>query len=164
MNNSWVSACNTRSTVTHDRVSPTHRSHKVALLSTLCILTMNLMQDLGHRVAPLVSAALLSLAGLAAGLPAQADTVKARCDVFPKGEDRATSSGLCTFSQRQGFVSIQLKNGQRIELTPQGDKPNAYLDANGKPATREIADKGTINIFRLAKQSIFVYWDTTPYK
>ena len=38
---------------------------------------MILMRDFGHRVAPLVSAALLSLGGLLAGLPAQADTVKA---------------------------------------------------------------------------------------
>jgi hypothetical protein len=61
-------------------------------------------------------------------------------------------------------VSIELKNGQRVELTPQGDKPNAYLDADGKPATRELADQGNIHIYRLAKQSIFVYWNTTPYK
>jgi len=125
---------------------------------------MQVMQGFGLRVAPLVSVALLSLGGLLAGLPAQADTVKARCDVFPKGEDRATSSGLCTFSQRQPFVSIQLKNGQRIELSPHGDKPNTYLDANGKPATRELEDSGKIHIYRLAKQSIFVYWDATPYK
>jgi hypothetical protein len=106
----------------------------------------------------------LGLGGLLAGVPALADTVKARCDVFPKGEDRATSSGLCTFSQRQGYVSIELKDGQRVELTPQEGKPNAYLDAKGNPAKREIADNGNIHIYRLAKQSIFVYWDTTPYK
>jgi hypothetical protein len=145
-------------------LSPTHRSHKVALISALRIFSVILMQGFVHRVAPLVSAAVLSLGGLLAGHPAQADNVEARCDVFPKGEDRATSSGLCTFSQRQGFVSIELKNGQRVELTPQGDKPNAYLDADGKPATRELADQGNIHIYRLAKQSIFVYWNTTPYK
>lgn len=122
------------------------------------------MIRLGRRFAPLLSAAFLGFGGLLGMPPAQADTVKARCDVFPKGEDRATSSGLCTFSQRQGFVSIQLKNGQRFELSPQGSKPNAYLDANGKPAMREIDDNGKIHIYRLAKQSIFVYWDTTPYK
>ncbi|MCS5698777.1 hypothetical protein NZK32_06950 [Cyanobium sp. FGCU-52] len=125
---------------------------------------MNLMQVSTQPLVPLVSAAVLSFAGLLAGLPAQADTVKARCDAFPKGEDRATSSGLCTFSQRQGFVSIQLMNGQRIELSPHGDKPNAYRDASGMPATRELADQGNLQIYRLAKQSIFVYWDTTPYK
>ncbi|WP_198949727.1 hypothetical protein [Synechococcus sp. 1G10] len=127
----------------------------------------NLVQNVAkstHRFAPLLSAALLSFGGMSAVLPVQADTVKARCDVFPKGEDRATSSGLCTFSQRQGFVSIQLKNGQRVELTPVGNKPNAYHDSNGKPATRELENNGNIHIYRLAKQSIFVYWDTTPYK
>lgn len=134
------------------------------MMSPRRIFSMNLMQGFGLRVAPVVSAALLSLGGLLAGFPVQADTVKARCDVFPKGEDRATSSGLCIFSQRQGYVSIQLKNGQRIELSPHGDKPNAYLDVNGMPAIREIADQGAIQIFRLAQQSIFVYWDTTPYK
>jgi hypothetical protein len=108
--------------------------------------------------------ALLIVGSLLARVPVQADTVEARCDVFPKGEDRATSSGLCTFSQRQGFVSIELKNGERVELAPDGTKPNAYLDANGTPATRELEDNGNIHIYRLAKESIFVYWDTTPYK
>jgi hypothetical protein len=145
-------------------LSPIHRSHRVALMSPRRIFSMNLRQVFSFHFASLVSVALLSLGALLAALPAQADTVKARCDVFPKGEDRATSSGLCTFSQRQGFVSIQLKNGQRIELSPHGDKPNTYLDANGKPATREFEDSGKIHIYRLAKQSIFVYWDTTPYK
>ncbi|MCP9927707.1 hypothetical protein [Cyanobium sp. CH-040] len=116
----------------------------------------------GRRCVPVLSLGFLSVGGLLAGVSALADTVKARCDVFPKGEDRATSSGLCTFSQRQGFVSIQLKNGQRVELAPDGNKPNAYLDADGKPATRQLEDNGNIHIYRLAKQSIFVYWDTTP--
>jgi hypothetical protein len=145
-------------------LSPIHRGHRVALMSPWRIFSLNLMQGFGLRVARLVSVGLLSLAGLLAGLPAQADTVKARCDVLPKAEGRATTSGLCTFFQRQGFVNIQPKNGQRFELSPQGDKPNTYLDANGKPATREREDSGKIHIYRLAKQSIFVYWDTTPYK
>ncbi|MFQ6539740.1 MULTISPECIES: hypothetical protein [Aphanothece] len=125
---------------------------------------MQNLARIGRYFVPVLSMAFLSAGGLLSGVPALADTVKARCDVFPKGEDKATSSGLCTFSQRQGFVSIQLNNGQRIELTPQADQPNAYLDANGKPAMRELADNGNIHIYRLAKESIFVYWDTTPYK
>jgi hypothetical protein len=61
-------------------------------------------------------------------------------------------------------VSIELKNGERVELAPDGTKPNAYLDANGTPATRQLEDNGNIHIYRLAKESIFVYWDTAPYK
>lgn len=102
----------------------------------------------------------LMLASLSVMLPAKADTVNARCDVYPKGEDRATSSGPCTFSQRQGFVSIQLKNGKRYELRPVGNQPGNYQDQNGQPAYRQsgLGDRG--QIYRLANQSIYVYWDT----
>jgi hypothetical protein len=68
---------------------------------------------------------------------ALADTVNARCDLYPKGEDRATSSSPCTFSQRQGAVSIQLKNGKRYDLTPAGDRPGNYRDQNGREAYRQ---------------------------
>ncbi|MEA5571940.1 hypothetical protein [Calothrix sp. UHCC 0171] len=110
-------------------------------------------------------ATFFSLASICNVLPAKADTVKARCDVYPKGQDRASSSGLCNFSQRQGFVSIQLrKNGKRYELKPVGNKPGNYVDRNGKAAYRQsgLGKKG--QIYRLANESIFVYWDTAPYK
>jgi hypothetical protein len=93
----------------------------------------------------------------------KADTVNARCDVYPKGEDSATSSGLCTFSQRQGVVGIQLENGQRYDLRPVGDQPGNYKDGNGRAAYRQsgLGDGG--QIYRLFDKSIFVYWDTAPY-
>lgn len=92
---------------------------------------------------------------------AKADTVKARCDVYLQGEDRASSSGPCTFSQRQGFVGIQLQNGKRYDLSPVGDRPGNYLDQNGKAAYRQagLGDRG--QIYRLATESIYVYWDAT---
>lgn len=91
---------------------------------------------------------------------AKADTVDARCDVYPKGKERATSSGSCTFSQRQGAVGIQLKNGRRYDLRPVGNQPGNYRDQNGRAAYRQagLGDKG--QIYRLATESIFVYWDT----
>ncbi len=94
---------------------------------------------------------------------AKADTVTARCDVYPKGQDRATSSDVCTFSQRQGVVGIQLKNGKRYDLVPVGNNPGNYRDQNGRAAYRQsgLGDKG--QIYRLATESIYVYWDTAPY-
>jgi hypothetical protein len=89
---------------------------------------------------------------------AQADTVKARCDVYPKGEDKATSSDACTFSQRQGIVGIQLKNGTRYDLTPVGDQPGNYVDQNGRAAYRQSGLDDAGQIYRLAKESIYVYW------
>jgi hypothetical protein len=49
-----------------------------------------------------------------------------------------------------------------VELAPGDRTPDIYLDADGKPARRELEDRGKIQIYRLAEQSIFVYWDTTP--
>lgn len=115
------------------------------------------------RRLPILAASLVGLASVVAAAPALADTVQARCDVFPAGEDKATSSGLCTFSQRQGFVAIQLKGGQRIELKPNESTPNAYFDGRGEPARREILDANRGQVYRLENQSIFVFWDPAPY-
>jgi len=81
--------------------------------------------------------------------------MNARCDVYPKGEDRAKSSGLCTFSQRQGAVSIQLQNGKRYDLVPVGNQPGNYRDQDGKAAYRQfgLGDKG--QIYRFANESIY---------
>ncbi len=103
----------------------------------------------------------LAIASLSFPVSVKADTVNARCDVFPKGEDRATSSGRCTFSQRQGAVSIQLENGSSYDLLPEGNRPGNYRDQNGDAAYRQagLGDRG--QIYRLANESIFVYWDTS---
>ena len=107
--------------------------------------------------------AFMAIASLGISIAAHADTVNARCDVYPKGEDRATSSGPCTFSQRQGVVGIQLKNGKRYDLVPMGNQPGNYRDQNGRVAYRQsgLGDRG--QIYRLATESIYVYWDTAPY-
>lgn len=108
-------------------------------------------------------AATLAIASLSLAVSVKADTVQARCDVYPKGRDRAKSSGLCTFSQRQGVVGIQLQNGKRYDLVPVGNNPGNYRDQNGKAAYRQsgLGDKG--QIYRLATESIYVYWNPAPY-
>ena len=111
----------------------------------------------------LLGASLLCLASVTAGAPAFADTVQARCDVYPRGEDQATSTGLCTFSQRQGVVSIRLKEGQTITLKPNTSAPDSFVDANGEPARREIIEANRGHIYRLSTQTIFVFWDSAPY-
>jgi hypothetical protein len=100
------------------------------------------------------------LVGLLLATSARADTVQARCDLYPKGEDRASAVVPCTFSQRQGYVSIQLPDGVRHELSPKGDQPGTYVDEKGRPAhvNSGLGTRGLI--YRLADKSIYVYWDT----
>lgn len=121
------------------------------------------MQNQIYKKLSVFSFIAVEITSLAIPMSAKADMVDARCDVYPKGSDRAQSSGPCTFSQRQGVVGIQLKNGTRYDLTPVGNQPGNYVDQNGRAAYRQagLGDKG--QIYRLATQSIFVYWDPAPY-
>ncbi|MEC4983205.1 MAG: hypothetical protein SAJ37_04010 [Oscillatoria sp. PMC 1068.18] len=94
-------------------------------------------------------------------LAAIAQTVNARCDIYPKGEDRASAVVPCTFSQRQGVVGIQLENGKRYDLRPTGNQPGNYLDQNNQPAYRQSGLNDLGQIYRLANESIYVYWNTS---
>ena len=97
------------------------------------------------------------------GLLANADTTEVRCDFYPKGEDKASDAGLCTFSQRQGNISIQRQNGRRYEFSPVGDQPGNFVDQSGGAVYRQsgLGDAGVI--FRLPEESIYIYWDPAPY-
>jgi hypothetical protein len=104
----------------------------------------------------IIPAALLLLATT----PTWADSVQARCDIYPMGEDHASSMQACTFSQRQGYVTIRRDDGVVHDLSPVGDEPGNYRDANGNAAYRQqgLGDQGLI--FRLADESVYVYWNT----
>ena len=92
--------------------------------------------------------------------PLQADTVKARCDIYPKGEDHISKMIPCYFSQRQGYVTIRRDDGITHELSPKGDSPGNYSDEQGRAAYRNsgLGDQG--QIYRLHDESIYVYWNT----
>jgi hypothetical protein len=111
-----------------------------------------------HRASRVVAALLVGLA-LTGGVRAQ--TVNARCDIHPGGQSRASTSVPCTFSQRQGYVAIQLADGTRHELSPKGDQPGTYVDGQGRPAYRNKGLGSRGQIYRLADQSIHVYWDAS---
>ncbi len=92
--------------------------------------------------------------------PARADFNDARCDYYPRGEDRAEASMPCVFSQRQGFVSIQGEDGRRHEFRPVDAA--RYVDQQGRPVTRDddLGEAGVI--YRTSTESIYVYWGLGP--
>ena len=93
--------------------------------------------------------------------PARADTVDARCDIYPKGEDHASGSMPCTFSQRQGYIRIEREDGVSYALAPKGDKPGNFTDQSGNPVYRQSGLGKEGLIFRMPKESVFVYWDAS---
>ncbi len=105
--------------------------------------------------------ALILLAGAALwSQPTIADSTQARCDIYPKGSDTVSDMVPCTFSQRQGYITIRLENGTVYDLTPKEDAVGNYVDQNGRPVYRQsgMGDQGLI--FSFEKENIWVYWST----
>mgnify|MGYP001821382305 FL=1 len=95
-----------------------------------------------------------------AATPSFADSTKARCDIYPAGSDHTDKMIGCTFSQRQGYVTITRDDGVTHELTPVGNQAGRYHDQYGLQVIREsgLGDQGLV--FRLPTESIYVYWNT----
>jgi hypothetical protein len=105
----------------------------------------------------------LSLLGAVFGFwsgTAKADWTQARCDIYPAGEDHAPAMIPCTFSQRQGHITISRSDGVIHDLSPVGDTSGNFTDQHGQAVYRQagLGDQGLI--FRFPDVSVFVYWST----
>ena len=100
------------------------------------------------------------LASMAFPTAALADSTDARCDVYPAGSDHADKMIPCTFSQRQGYVTITREDDVTHDLSPVGDAPGNFRDQDGRPAYRQsgLGDQGLI--FRFEDESVYLYWNT----
>jgi hypothetical protein len=106
----------------------------------------------------------LLLCGLLATSPARADSAAALCELLPKGSGQPTALRACVFSQRQGFISVQLAGSTRHAFSPQG-KPGAFTDAQGRPVSRFAGLGQRGQQFRLADGSTLrVLWGSGPLK
>jgi hypothetical protein len=64
-----------------------------------------------------------------------ADSADAMCEVRKDGETKRGASGPCSFSQRQGYVDLDLRNGDTYSLAP-GSKSGHYKDQKGNKVVR----------------------------
>ena len=69
---------------------------------------------------------------------ARADSAEANCQVRKDGETKQGQSGPCTFSQRQGYIDLDLRNGETYSLAP-GNQPNHFKDQKGNKVVRTQA-------------------------
>lgn len=88
----------------------------------------------------------------------RADSVKARCDIYPAGSDRAQAVRPCVFSQRQGHIRILTDDAVAYDFSPVDKGPGSYTDSEGRAVYRQsgLGDQGLI--FRTANESVYVYW------
>jgi len=88
-----------------------------------------------------------------------ADTVDARCDIYPRGEDHASAVLPCTFSQRQGYIHIYRSDGVHHFLSPTGEAVGNFVDDDGHAVYRQSGLGPAGLIFRMKDISVYVYWD-----
>ncbi|MGF1702068.1 hypothetical protein L4D09_17400 [Photobacterium makurazakiensis] len=106
----------------------------------------------------------LVLAGLGIVLAASnviADSTDARCDIYPKGASKPEQKSLCVFSQRQGYVTIDLGDGVYYDFKPLGGKSGQYYDSHGQTVYRQSGLGKEGLIFQLQEESVYIYWDTS---
>ena len=94
------------------------------------------------KASTIVMAGIAALALNAWNAPASADSAAANCDVRKEGEKKKGASGPCTFSQRQGYVDVDLRNGETISLSP-GNQANNFKDQKGNKVVRTQAGGNT---------------------
>jgi len=73
---------------------------------------------------------------------ARADSAAANCQIRKDGETKQGQSGPCTFSQRQGFIDLDLRNGETYSLSP-GNQPDHFKDQKGNKVIRTQAGGNT---------------------
>jgi hypothetical protein len=96
--------------------------------------------------------------------PSLADSVEARCEIYPKGSDRLDKMVPCTFSQRRGYITITRDDGVTHDLSPVGDAPGNFEDQDGRRVYRQSGLGQAGQIFRFEDISIFVYWDNAALR
>jgi hypothetical protein len=94
------------------------------------------------RTSTVFSAALLAVLTAGGIAAVSADTNYSSCEVRKDGDTKKKASGPCTFSQRQGYVDIDLRNGDTYSLRPM-DKPNHFKDQKGNTVVRTTSGSGT---------------------
>lgn len=105
-----------------------------------------------------------ALSSLGLGIEVKADTASAHCDFYAPGDAYAYLSSSCTFSQRQGYISVQFQsNGVRYEFEPLNDQFDEYTDQYGNVVYQRISGVGQSFQFPDGSE-LYVYWnDNSAY-
>lgn len=94
----------------------------------------------------IIAAAILTMGAATSIQVAKADTRQADCEVRKDGEKKKGRSGACTFGQRQGFIDIDLRNGDVYSLRP-GNTANHFKDQKGNNVVR-TSSSGNVQEFK----------------
>ena len=92
---------------------------------------------------------------------AKADSLEATCEVRKDGEKQKGKSGPCTFGQRQGYIDIDLRNGDTMSLSPT-NQANHFKDQKGNKVMRTGAGGNTQEYKWEGGTRVIVTFATSP--
>jgi len=106
----------------------------------------------------------LTLAAVASiAQTARADTSDDTCRFYKDGDKDQKRSGPCTFSQRQGNISIELHGGDTVTLSPR-NKADQFKDQKGNKVVR-TGTYGSTQVFKWddKNKKLIVNFNNTNY-
>ena len=89
---------------------------------------------------------------------AYADSTRAECGFSATADTPPETTSSCSFSQRQGFITIRIDGGPEFDFKPTEQGPGNFVDAAGRAVYRRsgLGDAG--QLFRLPDRFLHVYW------
>jgi hypothetical protein len=110
-----------------------------------------------------VVSVLVLVAVAAVAQTAVADSSDAKCRFYKNNDKDQKRSGPCTFSQRQGNISIDLDNGDSIKLSPR-NKADQFKDQDGDKVVRS-GSYGNTQVFKWddKNKKLIVNFDDSRY-
>lgn len=109
-----------------------------------------------------VIAALVAALFAAASKLALADTMDARCGYSSKASTAPEAYHSCVFSQRQGYITINIGEHLSHQFAPDGDTAGNYLDQRGQRVYRKKGLGDTGQLFLLSQGFLHVVWEPEP--
>jgi hypothetical protein len=94
------------------------------------------------KASTVLAASILALGVMGHSSPAKADSTEANCEFRKDGDKMKGKSGPCTFGQRQGYIDIDLRNGDTVSLKPSGNADH-FKDQKGIKVVRTRAGGNT---------------------
>ena len=117
--------------------------------------------ELNHR-SPYAVGALVAALLAAASHFAFGDSLRSRCGYSSTASSAPEVYHYCVFSQRQGYISINMGEQLSHQFAPDGDTAGTYLDQQGQRVYRKKGLGEGGQLFQLPQGFLNVVWNPIP--
>lgn len=114
-----------------------------------------------HRSLYTVAALLAALLAIASAF-VLGDSLRSKCGYSSSALKPPEAYQSCVFSQRQGYITINIGEQASHQFSPDGDTAGTYLDQQGQRVYRKKGLGKSGQLFQLPQKFLYVAWDPVP--